>query len=166
MAMKTAYAAVLTALALTAGAGRAGAQGTLPITVEARLDAGIPLGGSGDLLKSGLGWGVDAALDLTPMFSIYAGYSRFDLPTKANDNISVKDDGFEVGGRIILGTGVGMLTPYAQVGALFHDGTGIEAGLGAEYPIGNAVSLTPMARFRKVGDLQYVGIGLGGSLRF
>lgn len=166
MAMKTAYAAVLTAVALAAGAGHARAQGTLPITVEARLDAGIPVGDSGDLLKSGLGWGVDAGLDLTPTFSIYAGYSSFDLTTRANDNVSVRDDGFDVGGRIILGTGVGLLTPYVQVGALFHDETGVEAGLGAEYPIGNAISLTPMARFRKVGDLQYAGIGLGGSLRF
>jgi hypothetical protein len=58
------------------------------------------------------------------------------------------------------------MTSFAQFGALFHnDETGFEAGLGVDYPVGPAVTLTPLARFRKVGDTQYVALGVGLSLR-
>jgi hypothetical protein len=163
--MKRAIAGLLAVTALAAGAGRAQAQGTLPISVEVRLDAGLPVGDFKNGVKPGLGWGVDAAFDVAPNFALYGGYSSFDFDVKSS-SATLRDDGFDVGGRVLLGTGGGVMTTYAQFGALFHNGdTGFEAGLGAEYPVGPAVTLTPLARFRKIGDTQYVGLGIGLSLR-
>ena len=163
--MKRAIAGLLAVVALAAGAGRASAQGTLPVSFQVRLDAGLPLGDFKDATKAGLGWGVDAAFDVSPNFAIYGGYSSFDFDVRSS-TVTVRDDGFDVGGRVLLGTGGGVMTTFAQFGALFHNGdTGFEAGLGTEYPVGPAVTLTPLVRFRKIGDTQYVGLGIGLSLR-
>jgi hypothetical protein len=163
-AMKKAIVGLFAAAALFAG-GHAAAQGTLPISLEARIDAGIPTGDLHDAVDVGVGWGVQAAFDLTPNFAIYGGYSQFSFNVKDTDGVNVKDDGFDLGGRVLLGTGAGVWTPFGQFGVLFHDETGFEFGLGADYPVGTGVSLTPLARFRKVGDAQYFGIGVGLSLR-
>lgn len=158
--MKKAIAGLLAVLAL-ASAGRARAQATLPISAEVRLDAGIPTNPA----NTGLGWGVTGAWDLSPTFSIYGGYSRFDFDLRNSDG-TARDDGWDIGGRVMLGTGAAVWTPFAQFGALFHNGdTGFEAGLGASYPVGNGAALTPLARFRKIGDGEYFGIGIGLSLR-
>ncbi|HET7232521.1 MAG TPA: hypothetical protein VFJ16_21105 [Longimicrobium sp.] len=163
--MKNVIVGLFALAAVAGGVDRASAQGTLPLTAEVRIDAGIPVGDLADSYEAGLGWGVMGGFDLTPNFMIYGGYSRFELNDKDNVGGNAKDDGFDLGGRVRLGTGAGVLTPFAQFGVLFHDETGFEAGLGADYPVGNGVALTPMARFRKVGDGQYFGIGVGLSLR-
>ena len=164
--MKRAIVGLLAAVAMAAGAGRASAQGTLPISIEGRIDAGIPVGDLADDYGVGFGWGVQGAFDLTPNFSIYGGYSRFNFdPKSGSPLLKTHDDGFDLGGRVTLGTGAGVWNPFAQFGVLFHDETGFEAGLGADYPVGNGVTLTPMARFRKVGNGQYVGVGIGLNLR-
>lgn len=163
--MKTAITGLLAAAALVAGAPRAQAQNTLPLSAEVRLDAGLPTGSFHDQVDAGLGWSVGGAFDLSPTFMIYGDYSRFDFDVK-NSDAKARDDGFDVGGRVFLGTGGGVWTPFAQFGALFHNGdTGFEAGLGANYPVGNGIALTPLARFRKIGDAHYVGIGVGLNLR-
>jgi hypothetical protein len=151
----------LAAAALAAGAGRAEAQGYLPVSVQVRLDAGLPVGDFKDAAKAGVGWGIDGAVDLSPNFSIYAGYSRFEFDVRSS-TLRVREDGFDVGGRVLLGSGGGTLTPFAQFGALFHNGeTGFEAGVGGEYPVGPALTLTPLARYRKIEDTEYVGLGIG-----
>ena len=163
--MTRAIAGLLAVVALAAGAGRASAQGNLPVSFQVRLDAGLPIGDFKDVTKAGLGWGVDAAFDVSPNFAIYGGYSSFDFDVRSS-TVTVRDDGFDLGGRLMLGSGGGVMTTFAQFGALFHNGdTGFEAGLGLEYPVGPAVTLTPLARFRKIGDTQYVGLGIGISLR-
>ena len=163
--MKNVIVGLFALAAVAAGVDRAAAQGTLPLTAEVRLDAGIPIGDLADGFDAGLGWGVMGGFDLTPSFMIFGGYSRFEFNDKSDLDIDVKDDGFDLGGRVRLGTGAGVWNPFAQFSALFHDETGFEAGLGADYPVGNGVVLTPMARFRKVGDAQYFGIGVGLNLR-
>jgi len=163
--MKRAIAGLLTVAALAGGAGRAQAQGNLPVSVQVRLDAGLPTGDFKDAVKAGLGWGVDGAVDLSPTFSLYAGYSSFDFDVRSS-TLKVRDDGLDVGGRVLLGSGGGILTTFAQFGALFHNGdTGFEAGLGGEYPVGPALALTPLVRYRKIKDTSYVGLGLGLSFR-
>jgi hypothetical protein len=163
--MKRVIVGLFALAAAGVGSGRAGAQGTLPITAEVRIDAGIPTGNLADAFDVGLGWGVMGGFDLTPNFTIYGGYSRFQFDAKGGVGARARDDGFDLGGRVRLGTGAGVWTPFAQFGVLFHDETGFEAGLGADYPVGNGVALTPLARFRKVGDSQYFGVGVGLSLR-
>ncbi|HEX8692075.1 MAG TPA: outer membrane beta-barrel protein [Longimicrobium sp.] len=163
--MKKAFAGLLAALVLACGAERAAAQGTLPLSFGVRIDAGIPVGDTDDVLETGFGWGLEAAFDLTPTFALYGGYSSFSFDITDTD-VEADFDGFEAGGRVLLGTGGAVWTPYAQFGALFHeDEVGFEVGLGADYPVGNALSLTPMARFRKIEDVQYVTLGVGLSVR-
>ena len=163
--MKRAMVGLLAAAALAAGAGSAEAQGNLPVTVEVRLDAGLPMGDFHDAVRSGVGWGVSGMLDLAPNLGIYVGYSSFDFDLD-DSTLELRDDGVDVGARLLLGTGGGVVSTFAQFGALFHSGeTGFEAGLGAEYPVSHAVSLTPLARYRKIGDAEYVGLGIGLSFR-
>jgi opacity protein-like surface antigen len=164
--MKRAMVGLLAAAAIAGGAGHARAQGgTLPVSLQVRLDAGLPLGDFKDGTKAGLGWGVDGAFDVAPNLSVFVGYSSFDFDIKDSD-LRVRDDGVDVGTRLRLGTGGGVLSSYAQFAALFHNGeTGFEAGLGAEYPVSPAVTVTPLARYRKVADTQYVGLGIGLMVR-
>jgi hypothetical protein len=163
--MKRAMVGLLAAAALAAGAGNAAAQGNLPVSVEVRLDAGLPIGDFKDAARSGLGWGVSGLLDLAPNLALYAGYSSFDFELE-DSSLDLRDDGLDVGARLILGTGGGVVTTFAQFGALFHNGdTGFEGGLGAEYPVSRAVKVTPLARYRKLGDAEYVGVGVGLSFR-
>jgi hypothetical protein len=127
---------------------------------------GVPVGDSGDLLDPGVGFGITGALQLTPLFAVYGGYSSFSFDVDGT-GLDVETDGGELGGRVTLGTGGGIYNPYFQFGALFHGGdTGVEAGLGGFYPVGQNLSLTPMVRYRTVNDLDYVTIGVGLNLRF
>lgn len=163
--MKRAMVGLLAAAALAAGAGDAAAQGNLPVTVELRLDAGLPVGDFRDAARSGLGWGVTGTLDLAPNLGLYVGYSSFDFDLD-DSTLELRDDGVDAGARLLLGTGGGVVNTFVQFGALFHNGdTGFEAGLGAEYPVSHAVSITPMARYRKIADADYVGLGIGLSFR-
>jgi hypothetical protein len=163
--MKNAIVCLIAAGALVGSGAHGHAQNTLPISAEVRLDAGLPVSDLATSAKAGLGWSVGGGFDLSPTFMIYGDYSRFDFDLK-NSDAKARDDGFDVGGRVFLGTGGGVWTPFAQFGALFHNGdTGFEAGLGANYPVGNGAALTPLARYRHVSGADYFGIGVGLNLR-
>jgi hypothetical protein len=163
--MKRAMVGVLVLLGAAVAALPAAAQGTLPVSVEGRLDAGLPVGNFHDTFTTGLGWGLQADFDVTPSFAVYGGYSRFDLPVKGDSEVKAKDDGADIGARLTLGSGAGAWTPFLQFGVLLHDETGFEAGLGADYPVAMGISITPVARYRKQGDAQYVALGVGLRLR-
>ncbi|HEX8394835.1 MAG TPA: outer membrane beta-barrel protein [Longimicrobium sp.] len=161
--------AIVAAAAALAGAQTASAQSALPVSFEARLDAGVPTGDAGDAFNTGVGFGLRASLDLAPTFSIYGGYSRFsfDLKDSGLTDAEAELDGFEVGGRVSLGTGAGVATPYALLGALFHnDQTGLEAGLGADYPVSYNLSVTPEVRYRTVDEFNYISLGIGARVHF
>lgn len=159
---KTLFAA---ALAVAAMAGGAQAQ-TIPISVEARLDAGLPVGDAADTYDQAIGFGVHAAFQATPLFALYGGYSRFEFDYDNFDG-DRKSEGLEVGGRVTLGTGGGIYNPFFQIGALlYEDDTGLEVGLGGFYPVAQNLSVTPMVRYRTVDDLDYVALGVGLNLRF
>jgi hypothetical protein len=144
------------------------AQSALPLSVEARLDAGIPVGDDPQDLRRGVGWGAQATLAIAPHFGVYGAFSRFDFDRQAIvGGGTVRDEGFALGGRLTLGTGGGVSMPYAMLGALFHDGsTGIEAGVGTDYAVTYQMSVTPMVRYRTVGDFDYLTLGAGLSFRF
>jgi hypothetical protein len=162
---KQIWMAALAAAAASAPSGGAAAQGTLPISIEGRIDAGIPLGDAGDVNETGVGFEVLGVFHLTPSFGIYGGYTTAEFGVEGTD-LDTELDGGELGGRITLGTGGGVWTPFAQVGALFiDDETGFEAGLGAFYPVGQNLSVTPMARYRSIDDFEYVSLGIGLNVR-
>jgi hypothetical protein len=123
-----------------------------------RLDAGIPVQDTDDLLDAGVGFGIRAMLDVAPTLALYGGYSRFEF--EVDDDLGdgdVEEDGFELGGRLGLGHGHGSAQPYFLLGALFHgDDTGLEAGIGADYPVSWSVSVTPEVRYRTIDDVDYL----------
>ncbi|HET6232174.1 MAG TPA: hypothetical protein VFE05_19020 [Longimicrobiaceae bacterium] len=162
---KQAFAGLLIALATAAGTRHAAAQtGMLPISAEVRVDVGIPVNTAREIAKTGVGFIADAALTLTPRFAVYGGYSRFNFDSKTA-GIEVRDDGFDVGGKALLGTGGGQYMSFVQVGALFHNGdTGFEARLGGDYPLGGGLTLTPAIGYRKISDFDYVTAGVGLSV--
>lgn len=149
------------------GAAPAAAQ-TVPLSLEVRLDAGIPVQDADDLLDAGVGFGIRAMLDVAPTFALYGGYSRFEF--EVDDDFGdgdVEEGGFELGGRLGLGHGHGSAQPYFLLGALFHDDdTGLEAGIGADYPVSWNVSVTPEVRYRTIDDVDYLTLGMGARFRF
>lgn len=163
----TSWFKILLLGAAVLGAAPAPAQ-TVPLSLEVRLDAGIPVQDTDDVLDRGVGFGVRAMLDLAPAFAVYAGYSRFEF--ELDDDLGsgdVEEDGMELGGRVALGYGHGAGQPYLLLGALFHDDdTGLEAGLGADYPVSWNLSVTPEVRYRTVDDVDYLTLGMGARFRF
>jgi hypothetical protein len=158
-----AFAAALTAVPAMAQ--------EVPVSFEMRLDAGIPVQDTDEVLDAGVGFGLRVSLDLAPAFSVYGGWSRMELELADDDTDGeVEEDGFEVGGRIGLGHSHHRrhdATPYFLMGALFRDDdTGIEAGLGAEYPVSWHLSVTPEVRYRSIDDLEYLTLGIGARVRF
>lgn len=149
------------------GAAPAAAQ-AVPLSLEVRLDAGIPVQEADDVLDAGVGFGVRAMLDLAPTFAVYAGYSRFEFELDEDlGEGDVEEDGMELGGRLGLGYGHGAAQPYLLLGALFHnDDTGLEAGLGADYPVSWNLSVTPEIKYRTVDDTHYLALGLGARFHF
>lgn len=148
------------------GAAPAAAQ-DVPLSLELRLDAGLPVQDTDDLLDSGVGFGVRAMLDLAPTFAIYGGYSRFEFDVDEDlGEGDVEEDGFELGGRVVMGHGHGSAEPYFLLGALFHeDETGLEAGIGADYGVSWNLSVTPEVRYRTIEDVDYLTLGIGVRIR-
>ncbi len=164
-----ALAGLIAAAAAFGAADAAHAQQTLlPLSFEGRIDAGIPVGDFGDGAKTGVGFGINAQLHLTPQFAAYGGYSRFEFDADGLlGEDEIEDDGWHAGGKVFFGSGLGVSNPYLQVGALFRDDeTGIEAGGGWEYWVGGNLAVTPQATYRKVAEREYVGLGVGARIRF
>lgn len=165
--IKTWLGAVLVGAAVLGAAPAAAAQ-DFPLSLEVRLDGGIPVQDSDDLLDSGVGFGIRAALEIAPTFALYGGYSRFqfDFEDEVLEGEEIEEDGFELGGRVGL-DGHGDATPYILLGALFHeDDTGLEAGIGADYPVTWQLSVTPEVKYRTIEGLDYLALGLGARFRF
>lgn len=157
-----------TLLACAALLSAAPAAAQVPLSFEARLDAGIPVQDTDELLDAGVGFGFRVAFDLAPQFAIYGGYSRMQLDYDDDlEDEEVDEDGFELGARVNLGYGhYGSSSPYFLFGALLRDDeTGIEAGVGADYPVSWNLSVTPEVRYRTIEDLDYLTLGLGMRFR-
>lgn len=166
--MKKTFAIIAAAAAL-AGAQQASAQSVIPLSFEARLDAGVPTGDAGEFYNTGVGFGLRASLDLAPNFAVYGGYSRFtfDADDEGLTDAEAELEGFEVGGRVGLGTGGAVAAPYVLLGALFQDEqTGLEAGLGADYPVSWNLSVTPEVRYRTIDEFNYLTLGIGARVHF
>jgi hypothetical protein len=163
--MRTWFTTLILGAAVLGAAPAAAAQ-DIPLSFEVRLDAGIPVQDTGELLDSGVGFGFRAALDLAPSFALYGGWSRFDFEYEDDlGDQEVEEDGFELGGRV--GVGYSHTQPYFLLAALFReDETGLEAGFGAEHAVSWNLAVTPEVRYRTIGELDYLALGMGLRFRF
>ena len=140
-------------------AGRAGT----PLLVEGRVFAGFPTGdfGEGDDLETGVGFGVEAAYNVTPAIAVFAGYSRLRFGVEGGGDFDFVDSGVNAGLRYTLPV-VGSLVPYLRGGLVYHEleidtpegSFGTDYGLGFDIGGGLAVPLSP--RFSIQPSISYV----------
>lgn len=158
-------------LLLACAATDAGAQGLagLPVSIEARVGVGVPLGDlaedePGIGAQAGPAFSVGAQFHLSSAFSAYGAYSqtRFGCPRCGEGGIDdeVVDAGGEFGVQAMLGrAGVSpwvraggvyrQLTFSGQGGRLSSDAApGFEAGAGVSVRITRSLSIAPGVRFR------------------
>ena len=163
--MKDWMLALALGAAMLGGAAPAGAQA---LSVEARLDAGIPVDESDDDYDAGVGFGLRASLAVAPTFAVYGGWSRFEFDVEETLGDGEDEfDSFELGGRLDLAGG-GHTSPYFLLGAVFQDDddTGIEAGIGADHAVSWNLSVTPEVRYRQTSAVRYLTLGMGARFRF
>jgi opacity protein-like surface antigen len=166
------------ALALGATAGAAQAQSPVPFSVEARANAALPTGSFAEGVDAGIGFGVSAAVGVTPGLGVYGGYSRTEFGLTGREGNAV-DSGFAAGVTAAL-PAAPALSPWVGAGALFHqldiDGTsegsvGFEVGGGVAVPLGQRVRVTPGIGYRQYGagdhgTVSYVAAGVGLNVAF
>lgn len=177
-------AAVLGALAVAGGAA-AQVEVATPISLEARGGIAIPSGDFADFADNAFGFGGSVHLQVAPRVSVYGGYSQteFDMEPLGAEGT---DRGWEAGARVAF-PGVGF-SPWVRGGLLFHDfetevagvevdgddEVGFEVGVGAAFPLGPRVSVSPGVAYRRyatefVGgrdlDVSYVNLDIGLRMR-
>jgi opacity protein-like surface antigen len=162
----------------------------LPISVELRTGAALPMGDFGQESPGlGAGIGVGAALalhvELAWSFAAYGsyGYERFTCGAcgAAGFAEGLPEAGFEVGIEWTLPLRLGGLDPWLGAGALvgrrleIPDGgdgfasdsaTGWSAGVGVRVPLAASLRLLPGIRYRSYSarfDFPDLGFGLGGD---
>ncbi len=185
----------LAALSVLGTAGAASAQSRIPLSVEVRGDAAIPVGDFADgEVKNGLGFTASASLQLVPGFAAYGSYSRTEFSADelvgGGDN-DVLDQGWAAGLTASLGGSRGGATPFVGAGLLFHEldvndveqgdaQMGFEVGAGIAVPLGRSVRVTPAVGFRQYGlegstvggliptdsNVSYLTAGVGLNISF
>lgn len=169
----TTFAAALAALAFADGAR---AQSIIPLSVEARAGAAVPVGGFKDVgggIGTGYGFGGNVGLKLNPLFGVYGGYSWTGYDFDGVDE-TLTQQGLEGGVRV--GLGILPLGPYARGGVVYHklddglerDGKlGYEVGAGLSFPLGIVISVTPEVSYTRIAeaidgqDLSAIRFGVG-----
>ena len=169
------FAAALAAVTL---AGRAQAQSIIPLAVEARASAAVPMGDFKDFeggIGTGYGFGVNGELKLNPLFGVYGGYSWTGYDLEEGDE-RLEQQGIDAGVRV--GLGLLPLRPYARGGIVYHkldDGhdhgnerkLGYEVGAGLSFPLGAVISVTPEVSYTRIGealegqDVSALRLGVG-----
>ncbi len=157
------------AAGMVAVAAPAGAQSSIPLTLEVRGGAAFPTGDLKDVLDAemGVSYGVNATFQATPLLGIYAGYERAELgmDDAAFGEGDLTDEGFSFGGRLSLPAGGWSgLGPWVRAGGVYNRltretdsvtgdfesdrGFGFELGGGLSIPLGMVVAVTPGVRYR------------------
>jgi opacity protein-like surface antigen len=183
---KSIFAGILAAAAL-AGTAHAQSLPTTPFSLEVRAGASIPTGDMADVVKTGYTVGGNASFAVTPMVSVYGGYTFNSYTAKddgsADADVSFRVQGPEAGVKINIPT-AGGVAPFIKGGALFQkyafsvsgDGGsfsgsddqyrwGFEAGAGVAIPLGTRLSVTPAVTYTKVEHATAVKADVGLSIR-
>jgi hypothetical protein len=138
--MRLGWLAVV-ALCATIGAGGAEAQS---LSVEAGMGLAVPTGAVAERWGVGLEYGAGAALELTPRYAFYTGYSYTFFDLDFVDDLHAVDTGFSLGVRRSF-PGSGRVAPWVRSGLLIHslelqgERTGDDGGLGFE--VGGGIML-------------------------
>lgn len=189
---KIAFAGILAAASF---AGTAHAQAasvpTSPFSVEVRAGAAVPTGDLSDINKTGYTVGANVSFAVSPMLSVYGGYTMnsFGFKDEFVDDGSGDSDasarlgvsGPEAGLKINIPT-AGTIVPFVKGAALYHryslsvsssDGSatvnddqwrwGFEAGAGVAIPLGPRLSVTPAVSYTKVEHATGVKADVGLS---
>jgi hypothetical protein len=143
----------------TIGAGGAEAQ---RVSIEAGMGAAVPFGAVAERWGVGLDYGVRAAVELTPRYAVYAGYSYTFFDLDPVDDMHAVDTGL-AGGVTRSFPGAGRVVPWVRTGLLIHSleiqggaGTADDGRLGFE--VGGGV----MIRHKRLRALR---ANLGGGYR-
>jgi opacity protein-like surface antigen len=178
--MKKSIVTLAAALAAVTFVDGAHAQSIIPLAVEARASAAVPVGDFKDFeggIGTGYGFGVNGELKLSPLFGVYGGYSWTGYDLDAADE-TLTQQGLDAGIRLGLGRGLIPLGPYARGGIVYHkldDGhdhgderkLGYEVGAGLSFPLGAVISVTPEVSYTRIADafvdrdLSAVRFGVG-----
>jgi hypothetical protein len=165
----------------------------VPVALDARAEVAFPMGDFGDIVGTGAGFTVGAAVGLVPGFAVYGNYSqvRFGGGWTGNETSDATDSGFAVGLSAAL-PGTAGLDPWVGAGLLFHrlevrgtrtgvsEDMGFEVGGGVAIPLTPRLRLSPAVNYRQYGasipalagltardlTVQYLSLGLGLNLSF
>ena len=189
---KIAFAGILAAASLAGTAhAQAAAVPTSPVSVEVRAGAAFPTGDLSDINKTGYTVGGNVSFAVSPMLSVYGGYTMNSFGFKdefvndggANGDASarLRVSGPEAGVKLNIPT-AGGFTPFVKGAALYHrysfsfsgDGGsgsinddqwrwGFEAGAGVAIPLGPRISVTPAVSYTKVEHATGVKADVGLS---
>jgi opacity protein-like surface antigen len=154
----------------------------LPLSLEVRVGAGIPIGDfanqePGIEAEPGSAFGVSAAFHLNSVLAVYGGYSstQFGCPRCESRGLddSVVDSGFEFGAEAALPLRLAGFRPWIRAGGLYHELTfsgrgdqlssdrsaGFEVGGGVAFAVLPVLWITPGIRYRTYS----AELDLGGS---
>lgn len=163
----------------------------LPISVELRTGAALPVGDFGQEspglgAETGVGAGVALHVQLMPSVAVYGAYDYERFTCGACGAAGLEDGlpeaGFEVGLEWIRPFRLGNVDPWLGAGVLFarrlevpdggdgfasESATGWSAGAGVRVPLGRSLRLLPGLRFRSYAatfEFPTLGLGLDGEL--
>jgi opacity protein-like surface antigen len=163
----------ITLILLASAAQTAGAQRlpSLPISVEVRVGAGIPVGefteeDPGVGAEAGPAFSAGALVHMSDALSVYGAYSRTHFVCGACDAAGLDDQlvdaGAEFGVQAMLPVRLGGVSPWLRAGGVYRQltfsgeggrlssdpGFGFEAGGGLSLAVTRSISIAPGVRFR------------------
>jgi hypothetical protein len=174
-------------LALACAAPAAAQLRASALSVGGRVLAAGPVGGRGEGLDAGTGFGIDAGYELRPGLTVYAGFSRTIFAVggaaEATDRV---DSGVDAG--VLLARSAGGVPLWLRGGVTLHEaethlasgggdglddgrsGIGLESGAGVELRLGRRLALLPGVAYTAYplgdpGGVTHLRVELGARLR-
>jgi opacity protein-like surface antigen len=182
---KTVLLGVLAAAGL-AGSAQAQTLPTTPVSLEVRAGAAFPTGDLADIAKTGYTVGGNVSVAVSPMLSVYGGYTFNSFSAKddgtSDGSANFRVEGPEAGVKLNIPMPAGGVAPFIKGGALYQKYSvsvssddlsgsfsdnqyrwGFEAGAGVSVPLGNRLSVTPAVTYTKVEHATAVKADIGLS---